>query len=121
MTHPAPITLFDYICALASTTEPHHGPSCDAAVPGGCERCHAALTSHTAYFARFGLVRCPDCIGNDGFATVADLELFRQTATLRCSGCSQLIPPARISPDGTYTYYCRACGTIARFSMATVA
>ncbi len=120
MTHPTLITLFDYISALARTGN-NYLALADAPVPGGCDRCHTALTSRNAYFARFGLVRCPSCIGTDGFASIADLELFRQTATLRCLGCGQLITPARVSLDGTHTYSCRVCGTTDHFTMPTVA
>jgi hypothetical protein len=120
MTHPVPITLFDYICALARTGA-NFLAGADAPVPGGCDRCHTALTPRNAYFARFGRVRCPGCIGTDGFASIADLELFRHTGTLRCAGCGQLITPARIGPDGTSAYSCRPCGTTSHYTMPTVA
>jgi hypothetical protein len=117
--HPIPVTLSDYLSALAaSASESHPGRGRDAAIPGGCERCHTAITSHTAHFARFGTLRCADCIGDDGFATVADLELFRRTGTLPCSGCGQLAQPSQVSPDGlSATYQCRACGTSAHFTI----
>ena len=116
MPHSVPITLFDYMTALAHATGQPPGPVSDDPLTGGCERCHATVTSQTAYFARFGLLRCRDCIGDDGFATVYDLDLFRQTGELLCQGCGQLIPPARISPDGTScTHHCPACGTIAHY------
>jgi hypothetical protein len=83
MTRPTPITLFDYISAL-SRTGANLLVLADTPVPGGCDQCHAALTPRNAYFARFGVVRCPGCIGDDGFASIADLELFRQTGILRC-------------------------------------
>ena len=124
MTHPIPITVFDYMSALARTIRRPIHPSrlCDGLLPGGCERCHATITSHDAYFAAFGTVRCRTCIGNDGFATVADLELFRRTATLPCSGCGLPVQPAEVSPDGSfYTYHCPTCGSTAHFSTATVA
>ncbi|MGB6580126.1 MAG: hypothetical protein WBF34_19620 [Streptosporangiaceae bacterium] len=122
MTHPAPITLFDYMSALTSPRDIHPSRGCDAPITGGCERCHAAITPHDAYFARFGTLRCRDCIGTDGFATVTDLELFRQTATLPCSGCGQPVQPAEISPDGTScTYHCPTCGTTAHYTAPAVA
>jgi hypothetical protein len=122
MTPPIPITLLDYMSALSSSHKIHVGSGWNAVVTRGCERCHTAITPHDAYFARFGLLRCRDCIGTDGFATIADLELFRQTATLPCNGCGQPAPPAEISPDGgSCTYHCRSCGTTARYTMPTVA
>jgi hypothetical protein len=120
MQHPTPITLADYITALSHATGRQPGPVSDKPLPGGCERCHATITRHTAYFARFGLPRCRDCIGNDGFATALDLDLFRQTGELPCSGCGQPVQPVRISPDGTScTYRCHACGTTARYIRTT--
>jgi hypothetical protein len=116
MQHPTPITLSDYMTALAHAMGRPPGPVSDDPLTGGCERCHATITSSTAYFARFGLLRCRDCIGDDGFATALELDLFRQTGELPCPGCRQSIPPARISPDGTScTYHCPACGTIAHY------
>jgi hypothetical protein len=117
MNHPMPLTLFDYMFTLASSQGSLPGPGRDAPVTDGCERCHTAITSHNAYFARFGTLRCRDCIGNDGFATVADLELFRQTGTLPCSVCGHPGAPDEVSPDGaSCTYHCRSCGTIAHFT-----
>jgi hypothetical protein len=79
------------------------------------------LTVGSAYPARFGTVRCRQCIGGDGFATALALENFRVTGTLPCPGCGHPIQPAAISPDHTYTSHCPACGTTARYSMATMA
>jgi hypothetical protein len=122
MQYPTPITLFDYISALATASGKQPGPVSDDPLPGGCDRCHATITSYNAYFARFGLPRCRDCIGDDGFATARDLDLFRQTGELSCSGCGQPVQPARISPDGTsYSYHCPACGMIAHYTRTTVA
>jgi hypothetical protein len=122
MTHPTPITIFDHLTALAKSRRIHPGSGCDAPITGGCGRCHAAITSHDAYYARFAMARCRDCIGNDGFATVDELELFADTETLPCNGCGQPAPPAEESPDGySFTYHCRSCGTTAHYTMQTVA
>jgi predicted RNA-binding Zn-ribbon protein involved in translation (DUF1610 family) len=116
------ITVFDYMSALDSTSQPHLRPLCETPVPGGCQRCHATITPHDAHFVRFGLVCCSDCIGNDGFATVADLERFRQTATLPCPGCGHLLHRSHVSPDGTSHHYrCPACGTTARYTLTAQA
>jgi hypothetical protein len=120
MPRPAPITLADYIAALHRDAGEPLRPVSDDLLTSGCERCHATITSSTAYFARFGLFRCRGCIGDDGFATVYDLDRFRQTAELPCSGCGQHDQPVWISPDGTSCCYrCPACGTTARYTMTT--
>ena len=124
MNHPIPIliTLLDYLSELTSASGTDFGPICDVPVPVGCERCHAAITSHNAYFARFGTLRCANCIGDDGFATALELDLFRQTGELPCSGCGQPAPPAEISPDGTScTYHYPGCGTTAPYTWTTAA
>jgi hypothetical protein len=116
MPHPAPITHADYIAALDTDTGKPPRAISDDPLPGGCQRCHATITSRTAYPARFALPRCRDCIGGDGFATAYDLDLFRQTGDLPCPGCGLPLRPARISPDGTScSYHCPACGTTARY------
>jgi Zn finger protein HypA/HybF involved in hydrogenase expression len=122
MNHPIPIliTLLDYLSELTSASGTDFGPICDVPVPVGCERCHAAITSHNAYFARFGTLRCANCIGDDGFTTVADLKLFAQTGTLPCSECGHPVQPSSASPDGSSSaYQCPACGATARFTIAT--
>jgi len=116
--HPAPITLADYITALDKDTGQPPRPVSDDPLTDGCQRCHATITSSTAYFARFGLLRCRDCIGDDGFATVYDLDLFRQTGELSCAGCGQPAFPSQISPDGiSASYYCLTCGTTVRYTL----
>jgi hypothetical protein len=121
---PAPITVLDYIQAIwlaagsgDRTADPHEPLS-------HCQTCQVPLTVSSAYPARFGTVRCGQCIGDDGFATAQALENFRVTGTLPCSGCGHPIQSARTSPDDTsriYIYHCPACGTTARYTMPTVA
>jgi hypothetical protein len=53
MTHPTPITLFDYMSALTSPRDIHPSRGCAAPVTGGCERCHAAITPHDGTTAHY--------------------------------------------------------------------
>ena len=48
MQHLTPITLFDYMTALAHATGRQPGPASDDPLPGGCERCHATITTLAA-------------------------------------------------------------------------
>jgi hypothetical protein len=83
-----------------------------------CEICQAPLTISSAYPARFGLLRCSQCIGDDGFAAALELEEFRATAITSCSQCGTRISPAEVSPDGkSYRYQCPECGATAQFTL----
>ena len=118
MSDPAPVTLADYISALDKDTGKTPPLVSDDPLPDGCQRCHARITSGTAYLARFGLFRCRTRIGGDGFATVDDLDVFRQTGEMPCSGCGQRVRPTGISPDGTSCrYHCLPCGTTVRYTL----
>ena len=70
-----PITILDYVRAVTGekpsyTGEDHY--QAGVGILGGCEICHATIASYNAYPARSGFWRCADCIGDDGYATVAD-------------------------------------------------
>jgi hypothetical protein len=126
MNHSAPpigpITVLGYIQAIRQATgSPDRTADPDEPL-SSCEICQIPLTVSSAYPAQFGLVRCRQCIGEDGFASAYALEDFRTTGTLSCSGCGHPNQPARVSPDHkSCTYECPACGTTAKFTMRTVA
>jgi hypothetical protein len=70
-----PITILDYVRAVtggkpACTGQDHY--QARVGILGGCEICHATIASYNAYPARSGFWRCAGCIGDDGYATVAD-------------------------------------------------
>jgi len=115
----SPITILDY----AQTVSQASGSGdvsfdLDQELSHGCEICPAPLTPSTAYPARFGLLRCSQCIGDDGFATVEELEEFRATGIIGCPQCGTRIPPAEVSPGGrSYRYYCPECGATAQFTL----
>lgn len=112
-----PITIFDYIQAISEATGSDRSAERDEPL-SRCEICQVALTLSSAYPARFGIVRCRQCIGDDGFATVLELEEFHATGTIGCPGCGTPVLPAAASPDGaSCRYQCSACGATARFSI----
>jgi len=113
------ITILDYAHAVSQANgsgDASFDP--DQVMSHGCEICRAALTIGTAYPARFGIVRCGQCIGDDGFATALELEEFRATGITPCPGCGAQMSPAAVSTDRlSYQYQCPACGATAQFTI----
>jgi hypothetical protein len=114
----SPITILDYTQAVSQANgsgKISFDP--DQVLSHACEICQAPLTIGSAYPARFGLLRCSQCIGDDGFATALDLEDFRATGIIGCPHCGTRIPPADVSPDGySYRYQYPDCGATAQFT-----
>jgi hypothetical protein len=122
MTHPNLITVADYFAELTNHGGIDVGPVGDDLLPGICEQCRTAITCSTAYPARFGTLRCADCIGQDGFVTIDDLVLFARTGTLPCTRCHHPVQAPPKASDGiTRTYQCPACGTTDRYTLTIMA
>ncbi len=81
MTHPAPITLFDYMSALTSPRDIHPSRGCDAPITGGCERRHAPITPHDAYLARFGTLDRRTRIGTPPSGRLLSTQIGRRAWT----------------------------------------
>ena len=113
------ITIFDYTQELSRLADFSRAPLApDEPFPRGCEICQAPLTVSCAYPARFGTVRCRQCISDDGFATGSELEEFRATGIISCRDCGTRTPPAAVSTDRlSYQYQCPACGATAQFTL----
>jgi hypothetical protein len=115
----SPITILDYARAVSQANgsgEVSFDP--DDVLSHGCEICQAPLTIGSAYPARFGLLRCSQCIGDDGFVTAVELEEFRATGIISCPQCGTRMPVAEISPDGRSCWYkCPACRATAQFTI----
>lgn len=43
---------------------------------GGCQGCAASIAAYNAYPSKTGYLQCKDCIGELGFATVAEFDSF---------------------------------------------
>lgn len=70
-----PVSILDYVRAVTGkdgdlTGEDHWNAG--VAILGGCEICYATIASYNAYPARSGSWRCAHCIGDNGYATVAE-------------------------------------------------
>ena len=70
-----PITILDYVRSVVGDKDLYTAEDCLASgvdILGGCQGCHATIGCYNAYPSTSGYWRCADCIGDDGFATVAD-------------------------------------------------
>ena len=70
-----PITILDYVKSVVGDKDLYTAEDCLATgvdILGGCQGCHATIAAYNAYPSTSGYWRCADCIGDDGYATVAD-------------------------------------------------
>ena len=71
------ITILDFVRAKVGDKECYDVPDHHFAgvqIIGGCAGCHATIASYNAYPSKSGYWCCEDCIGDDGFSTVAEFE-----------------------------------------------
>ena len=69
------ITILDYVKSVVGDKDLYTAEDCLASgvdILGGCQGCHASIAAYNAYPSTSGYWRCADCIGDDGYATVAD-------------------------------------------------
>ena len=84
-----PITILDYVKSVAGDKDLYTAEDCLACgvdILGGCQGCHATIAAYNAYPSTTGYWRCADCIGDDGFATVADFTAH-EAAIVACPAC----------------------------------
>ena len=70
-----PITILDYVKSVVGDKDFYTAEDCLASgvdIIGGCQICAATIAIYNAYPSTSGYWRCADCIGDTGFATVAD-------------------------------------------------
>jgi hypothetical protein len=70
-----PITIFDYVKSAVGDKEFYSAEDFNrngVAMLGGCQGCRVTLAAYNAYPSTSGFWRCAECIGDTGFATVAD-------------------------------------------------
>ena len=75
-----PITILDYVKSVVGEKDLYTAEDCLASgvdILGGCQGCHAVIGCYNAYPSTSGYWRCADCIGDDGYATVADFTASR--------------------------------------------
>jgi hypothetical protein len=84
-----PITILDYVRSVVGDKDLYTAEDCLASgvdILGGCQDCQATIACYNAYPSTSGYWRCADCIGADGFATVADF-IAHQAAIVACPAC----------------------------------
>ena len=70
-----PITILDYVTSIVGDKPAYPAEdfySNGVAMLGGCQCCDAMLGGYNAYPSTSGYWRCADCIGDTGFATIAE-------------------------------------------------
>jgi hypothetical protein len=81
-----PITIVDYVKSIVGDKPAYHAEDFygnGVAMTGGCQHCYATLAAYNAYPSRTGYWRCADCIGDTGFATVAEFKAAMFPRTVR--------------------------------------
>ena len=72
-----PITILDYVKTVVGDKDTYSAEDFSlngVGMTGGCQLCAATIACYNAYPSTSGYWRCADCIGQDGFATVADFK-----------------------------------------------
>jgi len=110
-----PITILDYVKSVTGDKNFYTAEDCLAAgvdILGGCQHCQATIAIYNAYPSIFGYWRCGDCIGETGFATVADFTTHHTTRALACPACgnTETISEIRVTTGERAEGYALECG-----------
>ena len=114
-----PITILDYVKSVAGNKAIYTADDFARAgveMSGGCQICGATIAPCNAYPSKSGYWRCADCIGDDGFATVADFTAH-EAAIAACPSCgnTDIIGETRITTGERteeYALECSDCGQV---------
>ena len=113
-----PITILDYVKSVVGDKDLYTAEDCLASgvdILGGCQGCHATIAVYNAYPSTSGYWRCADCIGQDGFATVADFKA-RTFTVEACPGCGNTdnLSETRITTERAeeYALECGDCDEV---------
>ena len=107
-----PITILDYVKSVVGDKDLYTAEDCLASgvdILGGCQGCHATIAAYNAYPSTSGYWRCADCIGDDGYATVAD---FVAAELITCPACgnTENISETRATTGERTEGYALECG-----------
>jgi len=110
-----PITILDYVKSVVGDKDLYTAEDCLASgvdILGGCQGCGAIIACYNAYPSTTGYWRCADCIGQDGFATVADFTAHEAAISGICPACGHTgtITETRITTTERSEEYALECG-----------
>ena len=94
-----PITILDYVKSVVGDKDFYTAEDCLANgvdILGGCQGCQATIAVYNAYPSTSGYWRCADCIGNDGYATVAGFTASAPTACPACGSQWECACPEKV-------------------------
>jgi hypothetical protein len=113
-----PITILDYVTSVVGDKDIYTAEDCLASgvdILGGCQGCHATIAAYNAYPSTSGYWRCAGCIGDTGFATVADFKNHTFATTCPSCGNDNTISATRIATDegdSEPALECGDCGAV---------
>jgi hypothetical protein len=112
-----PITILDYVKSVVGDKDLYTAEDCLASgvdILGGCQGCHATIAVYNAYPSTSGYWRCADCIGNDGYPTVADFTASIPTTCPACGNTDNLSEIRITTGERTeeYALECGDCGEV---------
>ena len=109
-----PITILDYVTSVVGPKDTYTDDDFfrnGVGTLGHCQRCAATIAACNAYPSTTGYWRCADCIGEDGFITVADFKA-RTFTIVACPACgnTDTISETRITTSESTDEYALECG-----------
>ena len=112
-----PITILDYVKSVVGDKDLYTAEDClisGVDILGGCQGCQATIACYNAYPSTSGYWRCADCIGNTGFATVADFTASMAVPACPACGNTDTISETRITTERAeeYALECGDCGEV---------
>jgi hypothetical protein len=108
-----PITILDYVKSVVGDKDLYTAEDCLTSgvdILGGCQGCHATIAAYNAYPSTSGYWRCADCIGDTGYATVADFTTHEATNTCPACGGTGNLSETRITTSEHAEGYALECG-----------
>ncbi len=108
------ITILDYVKSVIGGKDFYTAEDCLASgvdILGGCQGCHATIACYNAYPSTSGYWRCAICIGDLGFATVAEFTAH-EAAVMDCPACGNAdqISETRATTGERAEGYALQCG-----------
>ena len=108
-----PITILDYVKSVVGDKDFYTAEDClisGVDIIGGCQSCAATIAVYNAYPSTSGYWRCADCIGQDGFATIATFTASMSVTSCPSCGNTDTIGETRITTGERTDEYALECG-----------